>query len=72
MSRFYAIKYSTETLSIYIFGFENVTDCRDLIIIIIMIIIKSLDPLRAKTTSIRKKEDEHIAVSAIKSSLVTL
>ena len=62
MSHFSAIKYSTETLSIYIFGFKNVTDCRDLIIIIIiitiMIIIKSLDHLRAKETSIRKKEDE--------------
>ena len=61
MSHFSAIKYSTETLSIYIFGFINVTDCLDLIIIIIitiMIIIKSLDPIRAKETSIRRKEDE--------------
>ena len=57
MSHFSAIKYSTETLSIYIFGFKNVTDCRDLKIII-MIIIKGLDPLRAKKISIRKKEDE--------------
>ena len=35
------------------------------------IIIKSLDPLRAKTTFIRKKLG-HTAVSAIKASSVTL
>ena len=37
----------------------------------IVIIIKSLDPLRAKKTFIRKKLG-HTAVSAIKASSVTL
>ena len=39
--------------------------------IIIIIIIKSLDPLRAMKTFIRKKLD-HTMVSAIKASSVTL
>ena len=38
---------------------------------LLTVIIKSLDPLRAKKTFIRKKLD-HSMVSAIKASLVTL